>query len=76
MPHRPAPSACHLAVGRGFADCIRDHHNKTLDECRALGINDSMIHVDFMIGCDTMNIDAECENGETVAIFRNGNWAF
>ena len=69
-------AACHLAVGRGFADCIRDHHNKTLDECRALGINDSMIHVDFMIGCDTMNIDAECENGETVAIFRNGNWAF
>ena len=69
-------AACHLAVGRGFTDCIRDHHNKTLEECRALGINDSMIHVDFMIGCDTMNIDAECANGETVAIFRNGNWAF
>ena len=69
-------AACHLAVGRGFPDCIRDHHNKTLEECRALGINDSMIHVDFMIGCDTMNIDAECANGETVAIFRNGNWAF
>ena len=69
-------AACHLAVGRGFPDCIRDHHNKTLEECRELGINDSMIHVDFMIGCDTMNIDAECENGETVAIFRNGNWAF
>ena len=69
-------AACHLAVGRGFPDCIRDHHNKTLEECRELGINDSMIHVDFMIGCDTMNIDAECENGNTVAIFRNGNWAF
>ena len=69
-------AACHLAVGRGFPDCIRDHHNKTLEECRALGINDSMIHVDFMIGCDTMNIDAECENGEIVPIFRNGNWAF
>ena len=69
-------AACHLAVGRGFADCIRDHHNKTLDECRELGVNDSMIHVDFMIGCDTMNIDAVCEDGRTVAIFRNGNWAF
>ena len=69
-------AACHLAVGRGFPDCIRDHHNKTLEECRELGINDSMIHVDFMIGCDTMSIDGECENGETVAIFRNGNWAF
>ena len=69
-------AACHLAVGRGFTDTIRDHHNKTLDECRALGINDSMIHVDFMIGCDTMNIDAVCADGNTVPVFRNGNWAF
>ena len=69
-------AACHLAVGRGFADTIKDFDKKTLDECRELGINDSMIHVDFMIGCDTMNIDAECGNGETVRIFENGNWAF
>ncbi len=69
-------AACHLAMGRGFPDTIRDHHSKTLEECRSLGINDSMIHVDFMIGCDTMNIDAICEDGSTVAIFRNGNWAF
>ena len=69
-------AACHLAVGRGFTDTIRDHHNKTLDECRALGINDSMIHVDFMIGCDSMNIDAVCADGSTVPVFRNGNWAF
>ncbi|MBQ8580391.1 MAG: aminopeptidase [Oscillospiraceae bacterium] len=69
-------AACHLAMGAGFADTIRDHHNKTLDECRELGINDSMIHVDFMIGCDSMNIDAICADGKTVPIFRNGNWAF
>ena len=69
-------AACHLAVGRGFTDCIRDHHNKTLKECQELGINDSMIHVDFMIGCDTMNIDAICAEGKVVPIFRNGNWAF
>ena len=69
-------AACHLAVGEGFPDTIRDHHNKSLDECRALGINESMIHVDFMIGCDTMNIDAICADGKVVPIFRNGNWAF
>ena len=69
-------AACHLALGRGFADTIKDFDKKTLDECRELGINDSMIHVDFMIGCDSMNIDALCENGETVRIFENGNWAF
>ncbi len=69
-------ASCHLALGRGYADTIKDFQNKTLEECRALGLNDSMIHVDFMIGCDTMNIDVECENGETVRIFENGNWAF
>ncbi|MDD6199800.1 MAG: aminopeptidase [Firmicutes bacterium] len=69
-------AACHLAMGMGFADTIRDHQNKTLEECRKLGINDSMIHVDFMIGCDTMNIDAICADGKVVPVFRAGNWAF
>ena len=69
-------AACHLALGEGFADTIRDHHNRTLEECRALGINDSMIHEDFMIGCDTLNIDATTRDGRVVPIFRNGNWAF
>ena len=69
-------AACHLAVGRGFTDTIRDCHSKTLEECRALGINESMVHEDFMIGCDSMNIDAICDDGKIVPIFRNGNWAF
>ena len=69
-------AACHLALGMGFADTIRDFQNKTLDECRELGVNDSMIHEDFMIGCDSMNIDATTRDGRVVPIFRNGNWAF
>lgn len=69
-------AACHLALGMGFADTIQDFQNKTLDECRDLGVNDSMIHEDFMIGCDSMNIDALCADGATVPIFRQGNWAF
>ena len=69
-------AACHLAIGMGFADTIRDHHSKSLEECRALGVNDSMIHEDFMIGCDSMDIDAICTNGKVVPIFRGGNWAF
>ena len=69
-------AACHLALGAGFEDTIEDHHNKTLEQCRALGINESMIHEDFMIGCDTMDIDAITEEGKVVPIFRSGNWAF
>ena len=69
-------AACHLAIGTGFPDTIRDFEHKTLEECRALGINESMIHVDFMIGCDSMNIDGICADGSVVPVFRNGNWAF
>ena len=69
-------AACHLALGMGFADTIRDFEHKTLEECRALGVNDSMIHVDFMIGTADLNIDAITRDGRTVPVFRNGNWAF
>ena len=69
-------AACHLALGMGFADTIKGFEEKGLEECRKLGINDSMVHEDFMIGCDSMNIDAICEDGSTVAIFHSGNWAF
>ncbi len=69
-------AACHLALGMGFADTIRGFENKSLEECRALGINDSMIHVDFMIGTEDLNIDAVTRDGKTVPVFRNGNWAF
>ena len=69
-------ASCHLALGMGYADTIKDHHSRTLEECRALGINDSMIHEDFMIGCDSMDIDAVCADGKIVPIFRSGNWAF
>ena len=69
-------AACHLAMGMGFADTIKGFEEKTLEECRELGINDSMIHEDFMIGCDSMDIDAVCEDGKVVPIFRKGNWAF
>ena len=69
-------AACHLALGAGFADTIKGFENKTLDECRELGINDSMIHVDFMIGYEGLDIDAVTMDGKTVPVFRKGKWAF
>ena len=68
-------AACHLALGEGFADTIEGFQNRTLEECRALGINESMIHEDFMIGSEDMNIDAICRDGSVVPVFRSGNWA-
>lgn len=69
-------AACHLAMGFGFADCIKGFENMTLDECRKLGVNNSMVHVDFMIGYEGLNITAKCKDGKSVSIFKDGNWAF
>ena len=69
-------AACHLALGMGFADTIRGFENMTLDECRELGINDSMEHVDFMIGYEGLDIDAVTRDGSIVPVFRRGKWAF
>ena len=69
-------AACHLALGMGFADTIRGFENMTLDECRELGVNDSMEHVDFMIGYEGLDIDAVTRDGSIVPVFRLGKWAF
>ena len=69
-------AACHLALGMGFADTIKNYENYTLEECRAKGINDSIIHEDFMIGSEDLDIDAHTRDGRIVPIFRAGNWAF
>lgn len=69
-------ACCHLAFGRGFENCIKDFDKYTLEECRQKGINDSLIHVDFMIGSEDLNITAHTRGGKDVAIFKDGNWAF
>ncbi len=67
-------ASCHIALGAGYNDTIDGHLDLTNEECRALGINDSMIHVDFMIGSDDMNITGY-KDGKAVKIFENGTWA-
>lgn len=69
-------ACCHLALGMGFMECVDGHENMTIEQCRELGLNDSMNHEDFMIGSEDLSIDAVTRDGKTVPIFRNGNWAF
>ena len=69
-------AACHLALGRGFTNLLRGYENMTEEECHAKGINDSIVHEDFMIGTEDLDITAITADGKEVAIFRNGNWAF
>lgn len=67
-------ASCHVALGAGYNDCIDGYLDKTNEECRALGINESMIHVDFMIGADDLEIIGH-KNDTAVPIFSNGTWA-
>ncbi len=68
-------AACHLALGRGFTNVLVDYDKYTEAEAHEMGINDSIVHEDFMIGTEDMTITAITDKGE-VAIFENGNWAF
>ena len=68
-------ASCHFAVGMGFPDCYQGGLNMTKEELLKAGINDSVTHVDFMLGTKDLDITGIKENGEEVPIFRNGNWA-
>lgn len=67
-------AACHLAIGRGFTNVLKDYEKYTEEEAHAKGINDSVTHVDFMIGTSDLEITAKTRDGKTVKIFENGEW--
>lgn len=69
-------AACHLALGRGYSSNIRDYEKYSLDELRAMGVNDSMVHEDFMIGSADLAVTGVTASGERIPIFRDGGWAF
>ncbi|MCF0117067.1 MAG: aminopeptidase [Bacilli bacterium] len=69
-------AACHLALGMGFTDCVKDFEKYSQDQLAEMGVNDSMIHVDFMIGTEDLNITGITRDGQEIAIFKDGNWAF
>ena len=68
-------AACHLALGRGYTSNIRDYGKYTLEELRALGVNDSMVHEDFMIGSADLAVTGITASGERIPIFTGGGWA-
>ena len=68
-------ACCHFAVGQGFKEVLPDGDRLTTEEAAAAGINDSIIHVDFMVGADDLSITGYRPDGSSAAIFRNGTWA-
>lgn len=69
-------ASCHLALGMGFSNCVRGYETMTKEALKEKGINDSLIHVDFMIGSKDLEIVGVTKRGDRVAILTDGNWAF
>lgn len=69
-------AACHLAFGRAYESCVKDADKYSEEELEKIGVNNSIIHVDFMIGTSDLEVTGINENGETIQILSNGNWAF
>jgi aminopeptidase len=69
-------ASCHVALGRGFRDCLEGGEDMTKEEFLEAGGNHSAVHYDFMIGSDQMDIDGIDKEGIAHPVMRNGEWAF
>ncbi|WP_040224957.1 aminopeptidase [Bhargavaea cecembensis] len=66
----------HLAIGSAYAFCLEGGKEMDREQLEAHGLNQSITHVDFMIGSGQMDIDGILEDGTREPIFRGGEWAF
>ena len=69
-------ASCHFALGKAYPTNIKGGENMSDEELETKGVNDSLTHVDFMVGSKDLSIVGETKDGEKVQIFENGNWAF
>ena len=68
-------ACCHFAIGAGFAMTLEDAGSLTPEQIKERGINESMTHVDFMIGTSDLSIVGVTQDGKEVQIFKDGTWA-
>ena len=69
-------ASCHFAFGKAYPTCIKGGVDLSDEELLEVGVNDSLIHEDFMVGSKDLEITGELPNGEIEYIFKDGNWAF
>lgn len=68
-------ASCHFALGKAYPICVKGGESMNKEELKAAGANDSLTHVDFMVGTEDLEIIGIHEDGSEVAIFKNGNFA-
>lgn len=67
-------ASCHFALGKSYPTCLEGGEKLSIEELNERGMNDSLTHVDFMVGDETTEIIGVKENGEEVQIFKEGNF--
>jgi aminopeptidase len=67
-------AASHIALGQAYTSCVRNGEKLTPDELAAKGANDSLIHVDWMIGSGQIDIDGITASGAAEPLMRQGEW--
>jgi aminopeptidase len=68
-------ASCHLAIGKAYPVCIKNGDNMDQKELNKLGVNDSLVHVDFMIGTEDLEIIGTTATGVEIPVFIKGNFA-
>ncbi len=68
-------ACCHLALGRGYSNTIVGFEKYDRAEFAQMGVNDSSVHVDFMIGAEDLEITGITKSGERIAVFEGGTWS-
>lgn len=69
-------ASCHLAFGSAYPNCVKGGELLSTEEQKKLGLNQSITHVDFMVGTRDMNIVGRTHDGKEIPVFVNGNFAF
>lgn len=67
-------AASHIALGQAYTSCLKDGDKLTPEELAARGANDSLIHVDWMIGSDKLDVDGITASGKAEPVMRSGEW--
>jgi aminopeptidase len=68
-------ASCHIALGQCYSKCFVGGAELTPEQIAAQGGNKSLIHIDWMIGSDRIDIDGIAEDGSRTPVFRKGEWA-
>ena len=67
-------ASCHLAIGKAYPTTVKGGENLSENELNALGVNDSIEHVDFMIGTPDLRVYGVKKSGEKILLLDDGDW--